>query len=285
MTLGPGLVQRPLSKLTDPCVTMEGWHGRWLPPRSLPPGGCGDDGRTPDPGGRRREEHHRPGDHGAAYRRGHGRGGPHRRRRAAGRRELPAPPGGARRDAPRPRRLRGPRAHGPGAAVGGHPRALPHRPGRPRRPAPGSRPRGGRLHDQAVQRRGDAAPDQRHPAPDRGIRGARTAPRGRRPRAGRGEPRGPPGRRAGRPDAHRVPPPPLPDGQRRPGGVQVPDPRPGLGLQLRRQGEHGGGVRQLPAEEARRPRARRSSARSGASGTACRPVRCPTRTTPGGDGS
>ena len=31
---------------------------------------------------------------------------------------------------------------------------------------------GRRLHDQAVQRRGDAAADQRHPAPDRGVRRA-----------------------------------------------------------------------------------------------------------------
>ena len=138
-----------------------------------PPGrGHRDDRRTPDPGGRRREEHHRPGHHGAAPPGCHRRGGPHRRDALRPVAELPSPPGGPRRDAARPRRLRCARAHGPGAAVGGHPRALPHRPRRSGRPAPGSGARGRRLHDQAVQRRGDAAADQRHPAPDRGIRGA-----------------------------------------------------------------------------------------------------------------
>ena len=107
----PGRVAPPvLRKLTDAighhgamrgidrAIGAEG-RGGWAEQ-----GRVDDHRRAPHPGGGRREEHHRPGHHGPTPARRRGGGGPHRERGPAGRGGLPAPPGGPRRDAARPRR-------------------------------------------------------------------------------------------------------------------------------------------------------------------------------------
>ena len=109
-------------------------------------------------------------------------------------------PDRARRDAARPRRAGGdPAAAGrrdPGAGP------LPHRPGRPRRQAGRADHRRRRLRHQALLPGRDHRPDPGHPAAHlRRVGEGRRDPPLRRPRDGRGVPRGPPG---GRPDpAHR----------------------------------------------------------------------------------
>ena len=79
----------------------------------------------------------------------------------------------------------------------------------------------------------------------------------------------------------RVQPAALPAGQRRPGAQQAADPRPRLALRLRRRRQRRGDLHQLPAQEARRARARRSSTpcaasatRSAAAREESRPCRC-----------
>ena len=99
-------------------------------------------------------EHHRPALHGPALRGHGGPGGPPGPPGSRGHDTVPPPPGRPRRDAPRPERLRGPRAHGPGQGGRPGPGALPHRPRHPRRQAPRLHPGRRRLHDQALQRGG-----------------------------------------------------------------------------------------------------------------------------------
>ena len=77
----------------------------------------------------------------------------------------------------------------------------------------------------------------------------------RGPRARRGRARGHARRRAGRADRHRVPPAALPDAQPAPRAHARAAARARLGLRLRRRRAGAGDLRQLPAQEARRPRA------------------------------
>src|SRR5579884_1179046 len=202
----------------------------------------------PHPRRRRRAGDHRPGGDGPQVRgvhradRGHGQGGP------AGGARLPPRPDHPRRGPARPGRLQlHPEADLRRPQGSRH---LPHRARRHRGEGARADRRRRRLRHQALQHRGagGAHPRGAAPPPPRGGRGQRP-PGARRPRAQRRHPRGAARRPVGGADPHRVPPAPLPAHQRGTRAHPGTDPRPRLGLRLRRRRQRAGDVHLLPAAQ------------------------------------
>ena len=186
-----------------------------------------------------------------------------------GGRDVPARPHGARRHAPRPRRLRRRAA----AARRRPPRAgrVPDRARLHRGEGQGPDGRRRRLRHQAVQPRGARRPRARRAAPDR------------RATNGDGSARLEfadleldddthevwRGRDTHRADADRVQAAALPHAQRPPGALEGADPRPRVGVRLRRRRQRRRDLHQLPAQEDRQARTAADPYRSGAWATHC----------------
>ena len=153
--------------------------------------GADPSGRDPRPRPRRgrRGEHRRAHRHGPALRGLGGPAGPHGLARRRGGQGVPPGRGGARHDAPRLRRPGGAAPDAVGALR--RPGAVPDRAGLGRGPGGGAHGRWRRLRHQALLARGGRRPAARPDAQGGGAPGVRElGPRRRRPRDGRGQPRG-----------------------------------------------------------------------------------------------
>ena len=190
--------------------------------------------------------------------------GPRGARRGGG---LSARPHRPRRDAPRPRRLRGAPA---ACARRPDPRAgdLPHRPRRHRGQGPGpdasaattTSTKPFSIEELIGPGAGGAATHRAAGTGDAELRYADLELDEDAHQVWRGG-------RADRADAHRVQAAALPAGQRRAGAHPGPDPRPRVGVRLRRRRQRGRDLHQLPAPQDRPRWSRRSSTPSAASAT------------------
>ena len=147
--------------------------------------------------------------------------------------------------------------------------AVPHRPRRHRGQGPRTDPRRRRLRHEALQPGGAGCPHPCGLAPGRGRRADERATRVRRPRDGRGSPRGLPGRSTRRPHADRVRPPAVPLAEPPPCAVEGADPRPRLALRLRRRRVDRRDLHRRTCARSSRRRAPGCSTRCAASAMCC----------------